>query len=147
MYRFLFVFAFLAAVLGINAGAHAAEQPNVILIFVDDLGYGNLGCYGQTKIQTPVVDRMAAKGLKFTRFYAGAPLCLPSRCALMTGQHMGHSRCRVNGGGGNHQPIAREDMTLSRMLKRAGYTTGMAGNWALGDEFLGNVVEKIAITG
>jgi len=119
-----------------------AEKPNVVLIFVDDLGYGNLGCYGQKHIQTPEVDKMAAEGLRFTRFYAGAPLCLPSRCALMTGQHMGHSRCRVNGGGGNHQPIAREDMTLGRMLKRAGYTTGMAGKWALGDEFLGNVVEQ-----
>ncbi len=120
----------------------AAEKPNVILIFVDDLGYGNLGCYGQKHIQTPVLDKMASEGLRFTRFYAGAPLCLPSRCALMTGQHMGHSRCRVNGGGGNHPPIAREDMTLSRMLKRAGYVTGMAGKWALGDEFLGNVVEQ-----
>jgi len=125
-----------------SAPGYTAEKPNVILVFVDDLGYGNLGCCGQEHIQTPVIDRMASQGLKFTRFYAGAPLCLPSRCALMTGQHMGHSRCRVNGGGGNHQPIAREDMTLSRMLKRAGYTTGMAGKWALGDEFLGNVVEE-----
>ena len=62
----------------------AAEKPNVVLIFVDDLGYGNLGCYGQKHIQTPVVDKMAAEGLRFTRFHAGAPLCLPSRCALMT---------------------------------------------------------------
>jgi len=133
----LLPFTLLGGALG-----HATEKPNVVLVFVDDLGYGNLGCYGQEHIHTPVLDRMASQGLRFTRFYAGAPLCLPSRCALMTGQHMGHSRCRVNGGGGNHQPIAREDMTLSRMLKRAGYTTGMSGKWALGDEFLGNVVEE-----
>ncbi|MGM0490187.1 MAG: sulfatase-like hydrolase/transferase [Planctomycetota bacterium] len=142
MHRLLLALAFFSLFVLGGARGYAAEQPNVILVFVDDLGYGNLGCYGQEKIQTPVVDQMASEGLKFTRFYAGAPLCLPSRCALMTGQHMGHSRCRVNGGGGNHQPIEREDMTLSRMLKRAGYTTGMAGKWALGDEFLGNVVEK-----
>ena len=143
MHRLLrFLLPLLPLALFTTAPVHAAEKPNVILIFVDDLGYGNLGCYGQKLIQTPVIDQMASQGLRLTRFYAGAPLCLPSRCALMTGQHMGHSRCRVNGGGGNHQPIAREDMTLSRMLKRAGYTTGMAGKWALGDEFLGNVVEE-----
>lgn len=131
------VFVLLGGVLG-----RAAEKPNVVLIFVDDLGYGNLGCYGQKQIQTPVVDKMAAEGLRFTRFYAGAPLCLPSRCALMTGLHTGHSRCRVNGGGGKHQPIERGDLTLPQMLKRAGYTTAMTGKWAMGDDFLGNVVEE-----
>ncbi len=141
-HRLHLTLAILALTVFTGVPLHAAEKPNIVLIFVDDLGYGNLGCYGQQLIQTPVLDKMAAEGLRFTRFHAGAPLCLPSRCALMTGQHMGHSRCRVNGGGGKHQPIELEDMTLSRMLKRAGYTTGMTGKWALGDDFLGNVVEE-----
>jgi arylsulfatase A-like enzyme len=140
--RLRLILAVLALINGAAATLRAVEKPNIILIFADDLGYGNLGCYGQQLIQTPVLDRMAADGIRFTRFHAGAPLCLPSRCALMSGQHMGHSRCRVNGGGGNHQPIELEDMTLSRMLKRAGYTTGMTGKWALGDDFLGNVVAE-----
>jgi len=76
----------------------AEKKPNIILIVADDLGYRNLGCYGQKHIQTPCLDQMATAGLKFTRFYAGNLLCLPSRVCLMTGLHSGHSRVRVNGG-------------------------------------------------
>jgi arylsulfatase A-like enzyme len=82
---------------------------------------------------------MAAGGLKFTRFYAGAPLSLPARVSLMTGLHTGHSRVRVNGGGGKHPPIHEEDTTIATVLKKAGYITGMTGKWSLGDDFLGCV--------
>lgn len=116
--------------------------PNIILIVTDDLGYGNLGCYGQQHIQTPALDRMAQEGLRFTRFYAGASVCLPSRCTLMTGLHTGHCRCRQNGGGGNHPMIEEEDTTISTVLKAAGYKTAMTGKWSLGDHFVGCVVDS-----
>ena len=119
----------------------APPRPNVVLILADDLGYGDLGCYGQQQIQTPVLDRMAKDGLRFTRFYAGASLCLPSRCTLMTGLHTGHCRCRANGGGGKHPPIHEQDTTLATVMRAAGYRTGMIGKWALGDDFAGCVVD------
>jgi uncharacterized sulfatase len=124
-----------------NQRSDTAIRPNIILIVADDLGFANLGCYGQQYIQTPALDQMAKEGLRFTHFYAGASLCLPARCSLMTGLHTGHSRCRVNGGGGKHPPIHEEDTTLSTMLKAAGYETGMTGKWALGDHYVGCVVE------
>jgi len=115
-------------------------RPNIILILADDLGYGNLGSYGQQLIQTPELDTLADQGLRFTRFYASAPLCLPSRVSLMTGLHLGHSRVRENGGGGIHDPILEEDVVLPEVMKAAGYHTAMFGKWALGDKFLGNTV-------
>ena len=75
---------------------NSAESPNVIFILADDLGYGDLGCYGQERIQTPTLDQMAREGMRFTDFYAGAPMCAPSRCSFMTGLHMGHARIRFN---------------------------------------------------
>ena len=93
----------------------------------DDLGFANLGCYGQQYIQTPALDQMAREGLRFTHFYAGASLCLPARCSLTTGLHTGHSRCRANGGGGKPPQIHEEDTTLATMLKAVGYKTGMTG--------------------
>jgi arylsulfatase A-like enzyme len=125
------------ALFATTAGAESAPKPNIILIMADDLGYANLGCYGQKHIRTPELDRMAAEGLKFTRFYAGSALCLPARCTLMTGLHTGHSRCRANGGGGKHDPIHAEDTTLATVMKAAGYRTGMVGKWSLGDHFVG----------
>ncbi len=122
--------------------AASSSPPNIVFIMADDLGYGDLGCYGQRWIETPELDRMAEGGLRFTRFHAGSSLCLPSRCALMTGLHTGHSRCRVNGGGGNHPPLAEEDTTMADVLRAAGYKTAMIGKWSLGDEFVGCVVEK-----
>ncbi len=74
----------------------AARKPNIIFILADDLGYGDLGCYGQQKIKTPNLDRMAAQGMRFTQVYAGSTVCAPSRCALMTGKHTGHCRIRGN---------------------------------------------------
>ena len=120
------------------AGAPAKKkQPNLVFIMADDLGYGELGCYGQKLIRTPAVDEMARKGLKLTRFHAGFPLCLPARCTLMTGLHTGHARCRKNGGGGNHPELAESDTTIATVLKAAGYKTAMTGKWSLGDRFVG----------
>jgi arylsulfatase A len=118
------------------------RAANIILIVADDLGYGDLGCYGQKLIQTPRLDQMAARGMRFTNFNSGAGSCLPSRCTLMTGLHMGHSRIRSNGGAGHHLPILAEDTTLPEVLKAAGYRTGMIGKWAMGDVFRGCTVEE-----
>ena len=125
---------------GAAAATAAKKPPNIVFIMADDLGYGDLGCYGQQKIRTPVLDAMAAKGLRLTRFHAGYTVCLPSRCALMTGLHTGHGRCRTNGGGGSHPELAREDTTVATVLKAAGYKTAMTGKWSLGDRFVGCAV-------
>jgi len=134
----------IAAIAAAPAGASAApagkkKLPNLVFIMADDLGYGDLGCYGQKLIRTPELDDMAAKGLKLTRFHAGFPVCLPSRCTLMTGLHTGHCRTRVNGGGGRHPMLETEDTTVATVLKAAGYTNAMVGKWSLGDHFIGCV--------
>jgi arylsulfatase A-like enzyme len=102
---------------------------NVIFILADDLGYGDLGCYGQQMIHTPYIDRMAEEGMKFTDFYAGNTVCAPSRCALMTGKHMGHAYLRAN----SREPLRASDSTLAQLFKRKGYVTGMFGKWGLGE--------------
>lgn len=106
-------------------------RPNIILILADDLGYGDLGCYGQTRIQTPNLDRLAAEGARFTQFYAGASVCSPSRCSLMTGMHNGHNRVRDNVPHGVF--LRPDDVTVAEVLKQAGYTTGAIGKWSLGN--------------
>lgn len=106
----------------------AAARPNIIYILADDLGYGDLGCYGQKMLATPNLDRMAAEGMKFTRHYAGCTVCAPSRCVLMTGLHTGHCRVRGNGEG----LIPDSDLTLPKMLKTAGYQTMGVGKYGLG---------------
>jgi arylsulfatase A-like enzyme len=115
--------------------ATAAEQPNIVVILADDLGYGEVGCYGQTVIQTPRLDRMAAEGMRFTHFYAGATVCAPSRSVLMTGQHHGHTRVRGNAGRTNPsaQALLDEDVTVAEVLSAAGYRTALYGKWGLGD--------------
>ena len=112
----------------------AGPQPNIIFVLADDLGYGDLGCYGQKTIQTPNIDRLAAEGMRFTDHYAGSTVCAPSRCTLMTGLHTGHSYVR-----GNREiqpmgqlPLPADTPTLPRMLKQAGYTTALIGKWGLG---------------
>ncbi len=104
-------------------GGLRGAQPNIILILADDLGYGDLGCYGQQAHATPRIDRMAAEGLRFTRFYAGSTVCAPSRCVLMTGLHTGHCRVRGNGPG----RLLEEDVTVAEVLKAAGYATACIG--------------------
>jgi arylsulfatase A-like enzyme len=117
------------------AAAQPAPKPNVILILADDLGYGDLGAYGQKKILTPTLDRMAAEGMRFTQFYAGSTVCAPSRSVLMTGLHLGHTRVRGNAGAGNMaaQTLTSSDVTVASVLKRAGYATALIGKWGLGE--------------
>lgn len=121
--------------LGTAAGAVLNAQPrqkkpNLLLILADDLGYGDLGCYGQQRIATPNLDRLAAEGIRFTQAYAGSTVCAPSRCCLMTGLHTGHAWVR-----GNQYPdlpVRPQDVTVTELLKRAGYATGLFGKWSLG---------------
>lgn len=118
------------------AAADAPRGPNLVLIVADDLGYGDLGCYGQKQIKTPRLDRMAREGLRFTDFYAGCTVCAPSRCVLMTGYHMGHAYVRGNAGRTNReiQVLRDRDVTLAEVLKQAGYATALCGKWGLGEE-------------
>lgn len=111
------------------------EVPmNVIYILADDLGYGDIGCYGQTKIHTPNIDKMAKEGMLFTQHYAGCTVSAPSRCSLMTGLHTGHSQIRGNKEikPEGQQPMAADTYTLGKLMKSAGYTTGIFGKWGLG---------------
>ncbi|HVS51823.1 MAG TPA: arylsulfatase [Opitutaceae bacterium] len=108
-----------------------APKPNIVFILADDLGYGEVGCYGQQLIATPNIDRLAAEGMRFRQFYAGNTVCAPSRSVLMTGQHMGHTRVRGNSGG-LPQSLAANDVTLARVLRDGGYATGLIGKWGLG---------------
>ncbi|MBK3518287.1 arylsulfatase [Carboxylicivirga marina] len=110
------------------------RRPNVIYILADDLGYADLSCYGQTKFSTPNIDKLAEKGIKFTQHYSGSTVCAPSRSALMTGQHTGHTYIRGNWEHkpeGQH-PIRTEDFTIAELFKQAGYATGAFGKWGLG---------------
>lgn len=108
----------------------APRRPNIVLILTDDLGWGDLGCYGQTRIKTPNLDQMAAEGTRFTDFYAGSTVCAPSRAALMLGRHTGHLSLRGNIGGGS---LTAEDYTFAQALQASGYHTGLIGKWGLAD--------------
>ncbi|MCB9286925.1 MAG: arylsulfatase [Lewinellaceae bacterium] len=144
----------------------SSDKPNIIFIMADDLGYGDLGSYGQKVIQTPHLDKMAAEGMRFTQCYAGSTVCAPSRSVLMTGQHTGHTTVRGNngvggviglGGAPGRIPLQARDTTVAEVLKSTGYVTGMAGKWGLGepgtegepgkqgfDEFLGFLNQRLA---
>ncbi|MCW5981594.1 MAG: arylsulfatase [Bryobacteraceae bacterium] len=119
----------LSAALSCARGPRS-RPPNIVFIMADDLGYGDLGCYGQKRIRTPNIDRIAAEGMRFTDAYAGCTVCAPSRSVLMTGLHMGHTSVRSNPGG---VPLLDDDVTLAELLKPAGYATGCFGKWGLGD--------------
>lgn len=133
--------------------AHDPQKPNIIFIMCDDMGYGDLGCYGQPYISTPNIDNMAREGMRFTQAYAGSPVSAPSRASLMTGQHTGH--CEVRGNkeywtqastvmyGDNKEfsvvgqhPYDPEHIILPEIMKDNGYTTGMFGKWAGGTKVL-----------
>ncbi len=131
------MFLTLAVFLGASIALAADEAPpNLVFILADDLGYGDLGCYGQEKIATPHLDQMAAEGIRFTQHYSGHNVCAPTRCALMTGLHMGRAYVR-----GNRQapysegqlPIPDEALTIAEVLGDAGYASGMFGKWGLGN--------------
>ncbi len=113
--------------------------PNIILIMADDLGFGHLGCYGQNKIKTPHIDKLANEGVRFTQAYAGCTVCAPSRSTLMTGLHMGHTPVRGNSGG---IPLRKEDVTIAEVLQNAGYATGGYGKWGLGEAGTAGVPTK-----
>jgi arylsulfatase A-like enzyme len=153
------------------AGVAAAERPNIVYILADDLGYGELSSYGQSRYETPNIDRLAAEGMKFTQHYSGNPVCAPSRCALLTGLHTGHTQIRGNkqiGGKegwelgsitGGQFPIREDTVTLGKLLQNAGYRTGAVGKWGLGmtsstgapnrqgfDHFFGYICQRQAHT-
>ncbi len=115
--------------------AAEAARPNIIFVLADDLGYGDLGSYGQQMIATPQLDRLATEGVRFTQFYAGSTVCAPSRSVLLTGKHMGHTTVRGNAGnrGLTVQTLAASDVTFATILKQAGYATGLVGKWGLGE--------------
>ena len=118
--------------------AQADRKPNIVFILADDLGYGELGCYGQKKIRTPNIDRLASQGIKFTHHYTGAPVCAPARCVLLTGLHLGHAEIRNNGDSKNGRkfpgqwPITSGTITIAEALKEGGYVSGGFGKWGLG---------------
>jgi arylsulfatase len=135
--RFI-AFHLVAAAFAAGCPQSPAEErrPNIVFILADDLGVGDLGCYGQTKIKTPHIDRLAAEGMRFTQFYCGCSVCAPSRCTLMTGLHLGHATVRDNmqrgpGLEGQHA-MQPGTVTVAQLLKRAGYATAIVGKWGLG---------------
>ena len=120
---------------GAFAGA-AQQRPNVVFILADDLGYGDIGAFGQTKIRTPRLDQMAREGMRFTDHYAGSPVCGPSRASLMTGLHTGHSPIRGNPRwtrGGQPVDLTEADTTVAEVLRDAGYRTAIVGKWGLAE--------------
>jgi arylsulfatase A len=138
--KWIVAFLGLVSIAMCQANAEFSKSPNVVFILADDLGWGELGCYGQLKIPTPNIDRLASEGMRFTQHYSGAPVCAPSRCVLMTGKHLGHAEIR-----GNLQakvkfpefnegqyPLSQGALTIAMLFEKAGYSTGAMGKWGLG---------------
>jgi arylsulfatase A-like enzyme len=122
--------AVISTVFAAPAALGQNRKPNIIFIVADDLGYGNLTSYNKkSKIPTPNIDRLGTEGIRYTSFYAGNTVCAPSRCALLTGKHMGHAYIRGN----TRLPIRPQDSTLAQLLQQNGYVTGMFGKWGLGE--------------
>lgn len=145
------------------SAVESAMRPNLILIVADDLGYGDLSCYGQKRFTTPNIDRLASEGMRFTQAYAGCTVCAPSRCTLFTGLHTGHAAVRSNkqaperDGFASSAPLPEGTVTWPALLGQAGYATGMFGKWGLGapgnsgepakmglQDFLGYCDQKLA---
>jgi len=132
----------VAAAAGSPVGVSADRRPNVIIVLADDLGYGELGSYGQEKIRTPHLDRLAAEGMRFTQHYSGSPVCAPSRCVLLSGLHTGHAYIRANSESGGlrfgldapegQHPLPEGTTTLASLLGNGGYRTACVGKWGLG---------------
>jgi arylsulfatase A-like enzyme len=122
-----------------NIGPGAPEKPNIIFIMMDEWGYFEWSAMGHPILQTPHIDKLASEGIRFTQFLAGGNVCAPTRSALITGQHTGHTTVRSNGGG---MALRADDITIASMLKEAGYTTGGFGKWGLGDAGTTGVPEK-----
>ena len=137
MTRVLFLFAAWSLCLAPFSVSTVAEttKPNVIYIMADDLGYGELGCFGQTRIKTPEIDKLAQRGMRFTQHYAGTSVCAPTRCSLMTGLHTGHTYIRANSPGypNAQTPIPEGTETVGKLMQRAGYRTACIGKWGLGN--------------
>ncbi len=129
----------LSTVFSFSYAQKKQSLPNIIYIYADDMGYGDVGCYGQKYIKTPNIDRMATEGIRFTQHYSTAPVCAPARCGLLTGKHAGHGYIRDNGElpdssvlKTGQMPLPSETETVAKMLKRSGYTTAIIGKWGLG---------------
>src|SRR5690625_2605979 len=152
IYRYvqlLLIFPLLYKV-GTTQNIDKKNKPNIIYILADDLGYGELGCYGQTKIETPNIDNLAREGIRFTHHYSGSPVCAPARCMLLTGLHSGHSQIRGNDEMAERgdvwsfeamsedpnlegqRPLKAGTQTIGTILQKAGYRTGVIGKWGLG---------------
>lgn len=129
----------LLTFLCVSSSALAAQKPNIVYIMSDELAYYELGHMGNPYIRTPRIDRMAREGMRFTQALAGAPVCAPLRCTLMTGKHMGHASVRVNDGG---TPLRAEEATIASLLKSIGYATGGFGKWGAGGRGSTGVPEK-----
>ncbi|MEI6234100.1 MAG: arylsulfatase [Planctomycetota bacterium] len=147
------LFALMLALSCAFGFAADAAKPNLIFILADDLGYGDLGCYGQKKIKTPAIDALAAEGTRFTQMYAGCTVCAPSRCTLMTGKHTGHATIRGNGA--PEVPLRADEKSVAEIFKAAGYSTALFGKWGVGmndstgapnkkgfDEFFGYLTQQ-----
>ncbi|MCA9039485.1 MAG: arylsulfatase [Planctomycetaceae bacterium] len=129
-YSRLFLLLFVVLPVGLSTQLQGADKPNIIYIMADDLGYGDLSCYGQKLVQTPNIDKLAEEGMLFEQFYAGSTVCAPSRCVLMTGLHTGHCYIRGN----KRINLPPEEQTVAEVLKPAGYKSGLFGKWGLGQE-------------
>ncbi len=130
----LFAVALLLTSAPVLIAADVPPRPNIVFIMADDLGYGDLGCYGGQVIRTPRIDAMASEGTRFTHVYAGTSVCAPTRCVLMTGLHTGHAPIRANRElqPEGQMPLPAGYVTVPQVLKDAGYATGCIGKWGLG---------------
>ncbi|OMG57175.1 hypothetical protein BJN44_06160 [Tessaracoccus sp. ZS01] len=121
-----------------QAASSGRRSPNVVLVLADDLGYGTLGSYGQQQIKTPVLDKLAAEGVRYTDFYAGAAVCAPSRCTLLTGMHTGHATVRQNPTTSVDDPFLPDEVTFGHLLQAQGYATALFGKWGFSPDAPGH---------